>query len=196
MPAIEANPSLIDLLLTRRSVSCALMTEDGPDAEALDLILRAGHRVPDHGKLGPWRFVIFEGAARGEFGQVLKDVFLTANPDAGEERASLEALRLMRAPTVICVISCATAHVKIPTWEQELSAGAACQNMLVAAMALGFGAQWLTEWFAFNDQVGNALGLVGDERVAGFIYLGGHPGPQDERVRPDLAERISRWSPR
>lgn len=196
MSASEASPSLIDLLLTRRSVSSALMTDDGPDAAALDLILRAGHRVPDHGKLGPWRFIVFEGEARGAFGHVLKDAFLKADPNAGEERAALETLRLLRAPTVVCVVSCATSHVKIPLWEQELSSGAVCQNMLVAATALGFGAQWLTEWYAFDANVAVALGLEGDERVAGFIYLGGHPGPQEDRVRPDLAERVSRWTAR
>lgn len=193
MSGPDANASMIELLLTRRSVSSALMTDEGPDAAALDLILRAGHRVPDHGKLGPWRFIVFEGQARAAFGHVLKDAFLKADPGAGEERASLETLRLLRAPTVICVVSCAATHVKIPIWEQELSAGAVCQNMLVAATALGFGAQWLTEWYSFDANVAAGLGLTGNERVAGFIYLGGHPGPQEDRVRPDLAERVSRW---
>ncbi len=185
---------MIDLLLTRRSVVAGSMTQQGPSAEELETILAAGHRVPDHGKLGPWRFILFEGNARAEFGDELADAFAKANPDAGSDRAELEKLRFLRAPTVVGVVSCVTENIKIPVWEQQLAAGAVCQNMLVAATALGYAAQWLTEWYAFDHNVVGALGLGEGERIAGFIYLGGKEAQPTERVRPDLGERITRWS--
>ncbi len=184
----------IDLLLTRRSVVAASMTQQGPSAEELETILAAGHRVPDHGKLGPWRFIVFEGDARADFGTVLREAFAKAEPDAGAERADLETLRFVRAHTVVAVVSCVTDHKKIPDWEQQLAAGAVCQNMLVAASALGFACQWLTEWYAYDATVADALGLGDGERIAGFIYLGGKETQPTERVRPDLQERITRWS--
>lgn len=191
-PVLSEN-ALIELLLTRRSVVAKDMTEDGPSAEQLQQILGAGHRVPDHGKLGPWRFVIFEGEARTAFGAVLADAFQKAEPDADDQRVALEAGRLERAPTVVAVISRVTPGIKIPEWEQVLAAGAVCQNMLVAATALGFASQWLTEWYAFDDAVNKALGLAEGERVAGYIYLGGRAAKPAERIRPDLSERVSRW---
>jgi len=186
---------MIDLLLSRRSVVAGSMTQLGPSKDELDTILAAGHRVPDHGKLGPWRFILFEGEARAAFGSVLRDAFAKADPEAGAARADLETLRFVRVPTVVTVISRVTESIKIPVWEQELAAGAVCQNMLVAATALGYASQWLTEWYAYDATVAEALGLGEGERVAGFIYLGGKEAQPTERVRPDLNERISRWSP-
>ncbi len=185
----------IDLLLSRRSVVAASMTQQGPTADQLEIILAAGHRVPDHGKLGPWRFIIFDGEARASFGSVLRDAFLKTQPDAAAERADLEALRFLRAHSVIAVVSCVTDHIKIPDWEQQLAVGAVCQNMLVAASALGFASQWLTEWYAYDETVAGALGLGDGERIAGFIYLGGKEVQPTERRRPELSERITRWSP-
>lgn len=183
----------IDLLLTRRSVVAASMTQDGPSADEVQSILAAGHRVPDHGKLGPWRFIIFEGEARADFGQVLRDAFVKAGPEVDADRADLEMLRFLRAPTIIAVVSRVTSNIKIPEWEQQLSAGAVCQNMLVAATMLGYASQWLTEWYAFDETVNEALGLGEGERIAGYIYLGGKAEQPKERVRPDLAERVTRW---
>lgn len=185
---------MIDLLLSRRSVVAGSMTQQGPSSEQLETILAAGHRVPDHGKLGPWRFIVFEGDARAEFGSILRDAFAKSNPDADKDRAELETLRFIRAHTVVAVVSHVTDHIKIPVWEQQLAVGAVCQNMLVAASALGFASQWLTEWYAYDATVDEALGLEGSERVAGFIYLGGKEAQPTERGRPDLAERITRWS--
>lgn len=186
---------MIDMLLTRRSVLAANMTDEGPGPEDVRSILEAGHRVPDHGKLGPWRFLVFEGEARAAFGDVLKKAFLAAQPEADAGRADMEALRFLRAPTVIAVISTAAPHKKIPEWEQYLAVGAVCQNMLVAATALGYASQWLTEWYAYDPAVIEALGLHAGERVAGFIYLGGKNEQPSERVRPDLDERIAYWKP-
>jgi nitroreductase len=183
----------LDLLHTRRSVKAVEMTEPGPDAAQLEAILAAGLRVPDHGKLGPWRFVRFLGEARSAFGDVLVEAFRAANPNESIERARLEHGRFNRAPVVIGVISSVTPAHKIPEWEQLLSAGAACQNMLVAAHAQGFVAQWLTEWYAYDPGVARALRLGEHERVAGWIYVGSALRPPKERDRPTLASRVSDW---
>jgi nitroreductase len=186
------NPT-IELLLKRRSVTAINMTGPGPGSDDIDLILRAGARVPDHGKLAPWRFVLLEGSARAEIGLAIADAFKRRYPDADEERVTFEAGRLTRAPVVICVVSSLKDTAKVPEWEQVLSAGAVCQNMLVAATALGLACQWLTEWYAYDDHVKAAIGLGDGERIAGFVHLGTAKEPPEERVRPDLDAIVSRW---
>lgn len=183
--------TVINALHTRRSVLAANMAEPGPSAEQIDSILAAAHRVPDHGKLGPWRFIIFQGEARSRFGEALGKRFLETCPGANEKQLEFESARFMRAPVVISVISSITPEHKVPVWEQELSAGAACQNILLAASAFGFGAQWLTEWYAFDKKIDSELGLTESERVAGFIYIGSFDEKPKERVRPELASRVS-----
>lgn len=193
-PLPNDNP-MLDLLLTRRSAKAIDMTPPGPTSAESELILRAGHRVPDHGKLGPWRFILFEGEARSQFGEILRRVATDNEPNADEKKLTFEADRFTRAPLVVAVVS-KVEPGKIPEWEQVLSAGAVCQNMLVAAHALGYAAQWLTEWYAYDGEVGAAMGLEPGERVAGFIYIGTRTSAPDERPRPDLAQRISRWQPK
>jgi nitroreductase len=183
----------LDLLLRRRSASAKAMTEPGPSAEDLQLILKAGVRVPDHGKLAPWRFLVFDGEARAEFGAVLERVLMEREPDAGDVRREIERKRFMRAPLVVAVISSPNAAKPIPEWEQRLSAGAVCQNMVIAATALGYGAQWVTEWCAYDEAVVAALGLSGEERVAGFLYLGTSGEPLRERERPEVASLVRHW---
>ncbi len=185
----------IDLLLTRRSVKPMTMTMPGPDAAELELILRAGARVPDHGKLAPWRFILFQGEARAVFGEVLKARYAEIEPSANEDRLALEATRFMRAPLVVAVISRVVPSAKAPEWEQRLPAGAVCQNMLVAATALGYGTCWLTEWCAFDAGIATSLGLGESEKVAGFIYFGTPTIPKDERERPDLNAICADWKP-
>jgi nitroreductase len=180
-------------LLRRRSASAKAMTEPGPSAEDLQLILKAGVRVPDHGKLAPWRFLVFDGEARAEFGAVLERVLMEREPDAGDVRREIERKRFMRAPLVVAVISSPNAAKPIPEWEQRLSAGAVCQNMVIAATALGYGAQWVTEWCAYDEAVVAALGLSGEERVAGFLYLGTSGEPLRERERPEVASLVRHW---
>ncbi|MCH2097106.1 MAG: nitroreductase, partial [Pseudomonadales bacterium] len=138
----------LQLLLTRRSVKAIEMIEPGPSPDDLDRILEAAARVPDHGKLGPWRFVRFTGDARLAFGQVLVDAWRAAHPEDENARVELERGRLVRGPVVVAVISSVLPEHKIPEWEQVLSAGAVCMNMLTAAHASGYVAQWLTEWYA------------------------------------------------
>jgi nitroreductase len=183
-------PGTIDLLLSRRSGSAKAMGKPGPDRKQLAKILQAGARAPDHGKLFPWRFIVFEGDGRKRAG----DILAVAAQAEGErdKQVEEERARFTRAPVVIGVISAARELHKIPVWEQELSAGAVCQNILVAATALGFVGNWLTEWYAYHPAVKEKLGLKAGERVAGFIYLGTAKEPLEERPRPDM-EKIVRW---
>jgi nitroreductase len=182
-------------LLTRRSVSANSLGEPGPSPAEIEQILTAAARVPDHKKLVPWRFVLFEGDARKAFGGVLAEVCRNEEPDVGQFRLETEANRFMRAPLVVAVVSRVTKNPAAPEWEQVLSAGAACQNLLVAATALGYGAQWITEWYAYSDGVRAALRLADNERVAGFIYIGTPKEKPDERERPALADIAEVWKP-
>lgn len=171
------------------------MIEPGPDAQQINDLLKAAHRVPDHGKIGPWRFVVFTGAARASFDAALKTIYSKNHPDAKEKLIAHQGHLLSRAPCVIAVIASPdTQHAKVPQWEQTLSAGAACQNLLLAAHALGFAAQWLTEWYSYDAEVHELLSMAIDERIAGFIYIGSSQEPPQERARPSLDERITHWS--
>ena len=182
-------PAAISLLLSRRSGSAKAMGGPGPSQEQLRLILAAGGRTPDHGKLFPWRFIVFEGKGRERFGAILAEV-LEAE---GERPKQIEEERgrFLRAPVVIGVISVVEEMHKIPVWEQELSAGAVCQNILVATHALGFVGNWITEWYAYHPIVKERLGLSPDERVAGFIYIGTPAEPLEERPRPEMTKIVS-----
>jgi nitroreductase len=185
------SPTTLDLLLTRRSGSAKAMKGPGPSKKQLADILQAGARAPDHGKLFPWRFIVFEGDGRERAG----DVIAAAARAEGERDKQVEEERgrFLRAPVVIGVISAARELHKIPVWEQELSAGAVCQNILIAATALGFVANWLTEWYAFHPAVKEGLGLKPGERVAGFIYIGQAKDELEERPRPDMDRIVSRF---
>lgn len=183
-------PDTIGLLLSRRSGSAKAMGKPGPGKAQLEEILKAGARAPDHGKLFPWRFIIFEGDGRKRAGDVLAEA---AQADGERDKqVEEERARFLRAPVVIGVVSAAREQHKIPMWEQELSAGAVCQNILVAATALGFVGNWLTEWYAYHPSVKQGLGLKAGERVAGFIYLGTAKDDLEERPRPDM-DAITSW---
>ena len=187
-----SNPTLKHLL-TRRSVTANALDEPGPDAEQLSQILTAAARVPDHKKLVPWRFVLFQGAAREAFGQVLAEACRAEEPDASAVRLEMEAKRFLRAPMVVAAISCVSKTHLVPEWEQVLSAGAACQNLVVAASSLGFGAQWITEWYSYSDAVQEALRLGEGERIAGFVYIGTPKETPKERPRPALDDIVTVW---
>jgi nitroreductase len=186
-------PQALDLLLSRRSGSAKTMTGPGPDAGQLRTILAAGARVPDHGKLAPWRFMIFEGQARARMGEILVGCLSASEPDVSPERLAQERGRFLRAPIVVGVVSRARDGLPIPRWEQELSAGAACQNMLIAAHAQGFVANWITEWCAYNPCVLEKIGLKAGERIAGFIYIGNPAEVPEERRRPNLDALITKF---
>lgn len=182
-------PHAIDLLLSRRSGSAKAMKEPGPSPKQLAQILQAGSRAPDHGKLFPWRFIVFEGKGRERAGDILAQV-MEAEGER-DKQVEEERGRFLRAPVVIGVISAAREQHKIPVWEQELSAGAVCQNILIAATALGFVGNWLSEWYAYHPIVKQTLGLKAGERIAGFIYIGTPKDELEERPRPDMDAIVS-----
>ena len=189
----RAAPRALDLLLSRRSGSAKAMAGPGPSPDQLRRILACGARVPDHGKLAPWRFIVFEGEGRARMGELLEDAVRRTEPDASPERLNLERNRFLRAPVVIGLVSRVREGIAIPEWEQILSAGAAGMSMVIAAHALGFVANWITEWCAYHPLVREGLGLQSGERIAGFIYIGHPATPLMERVRPDLDALISRF---
>ena len=182
-------PQAIDLLLSRRSGSAKAMTEPGPSGKQLAQILQAGARAPDHGKLFPWRFIVFEAKGRERAGDILADVMQAEGER--DKQVEEERGRFLRAPVVIGVVSAAREQHKIPVWEQELSAGAVCENILIATTALGFVANWITEWYAYHPTVKQRLGLQAGERFAGFIYVGTAKEELEERPRPDMDEIVS-----
>jgi nitroreductase len=184
--------SVLDLLGRRRSVPPVQMEPPGPDAGQVKRLLSVACRVPDHGKLAPWRFLVFAGPARARASAVIAAVFARDNPDGAEERLAHENTRLTRAPLVVGVVSRAAPHVKIPEQEQWLSAGAVCMNLLIAAEAMGFAACWLTEWFAYDRRVLAQLGLTETEKMAGFIHIGSAATRPADRIRP-VPEDITQY---
>lgn len=185
---------ILNFLLTRRSAKPALLGEPGPNAGEFEQILKAATRVPDHKKVEPWRFIVFEGDARAKFGEVLAKAVTAEDPSPPSEvRLATERERLTRAPLVIAVISRVKEVPGAPEWEQLLSCGASAMNLCLAANALGYGTAWITEWYAYSPAVANALVLGPGERVAGFVYIGTNREPQPDRDRPDLAKIVTRW---
>jgi nitroreductase len=182
----------VALLQLRRSVAPARLVEPGPGPEDLERLLSIASRVPDHGRLFPWRFIVIEGEARQRIGETVAAAFKADQPGADDEMLDRERTRLSRAPLVVAVVSRAKPHVKIPDWEQILSAGAACMNLLTAATAMGYGASWITEWYAYDRRVLDALGLEPGERVAGFVHIGTAAEKPNERPRPNLSDIVTR----
>ena len=183
-------PELLRFLSTRRSASAVTLAEPAPTASELDILLRLAARVPDHGKLAPWRFIILEPAAKAVFADRLEAL---AN-SRGDARAVAKLGKLKIPPLGVAVVS-RPRPGEIPEWEQLLSAGAVCTTLLYAAQALGYGANWITDWYAYDDEAKAILGLESEERVAGFIFLGTPKEPPQERERPDLAGLITAWRP-
>ena len=186
-------PDALDLLKTRRSIKPIELHSPGPSPTELDTLLTVASRVPDHGKLTPWRFIVFEGDARLVAGETIAQVFREKRPDATPDQVEYERRRLARAPLVIAVVSRAGPHVKIPEWEQIMSAGAAATSLVLAAHAMGYAASWLTEWYAYDRLVLDSLGLRSDERIAGFVHIGKAAKPVEDRPRPPLAEIVTRY---
>jgi nitroreductase len=183
----------VELLRTRRSVKPRELVPPGPSASDTETLLTIASRVPDHGKLAPWRFILFEGEGRLKAGEAIAAAFTTKYPDSKPDQIAFERQRLARAPLVIAVVSRAAPHAKIPEWEQVLSAGAAAMNLVVAAHALGYAASWITEWYAYDRQVLDALGLAANERIAGFVHNGRPAQPPEDRPRPVLADIVTRF---
>jgi nitroreductase len=183
----------LSLLKTRRSIKPVELAGPGLVATEIETLLTIASRVPDHGKLVPWRFIVFDGDARLAAGRAIADAFRAKHPDAIPEQIDYESKRLARAPLVVAVVSRAAPHVKIPEWEQVLSAGAAAMSLVFAAHALGYAANWITEWYAYDRGVLDALGLASHEKIAGFIHIGRHAAPVEDRPRPPLSEIVTRY---
>jgi nitroreductase len=187
-------PDALQLLKTRRSVKPMELTGPPPSDAEIDSMLSIASRVPDHGKLTPWRFIVFSGDARVSAGDVIAAAFKANRADATPEQIEFERHRLARAPLVIAVVSRAAPHVKIPEWEQQLSAGASAMNLVNAAHAMGYAASWITEWYAYDRGVLDALGLGPNERMAGFVHIGRPAKPPEDRDRPKLDTIVTRYS--
>lgn len=184
---------LLNFLKNRRSSKVATLSAPAPTAEQLQEILTIGARVPDHGKYHPWYFVVFEGDERAEIGAHLRTAFAAENPDAAPAKLDLEAERFLRAPMVVAVVS-RIREGKNSEWEQILSSGAACYNLCLAANAMGFGTNWLTEWYTYSPTFKKLMGLDEHDHFAGFIYIGTSAEKQDDRERPDLSKIVTYWS--
>ncbi len=194
IPLAGARPSAEarTMLALRKSANKLVLGAPGPSPDELDELLRVAMRVPDHRKLGPWRFIVFEGEARAEIGAALAKILR----DRGMPPAQVEEAEksMLRAPVVVAVISSPVDDGRTPVWEQELSAGALCYNLLLAANASGWAGVWLSEWAAYDKDAGVLLGLKAHERVAGFVHLGTAKAATPERVRAEPEGRVQRWT--
>ena len=188
LPTVS-SAEMLDRLATRRSASAPLLAAPGPDDAQLRDLLQIAARAPDHGKLFPWRFIVLRDGSKAAFVEALRRL-ADHQPDADKART---ALRKLEAPPVaVGVVSSPQAGAS-PAWEQELSAGSVCTLLLLAAQAMGFGANWITDWYSYDRSVADRLGLAAAERVAGFVYLGTSSEPPLERVRPDVAALTTAW---
>lgn len=189
------DETTLALLKARRSLKPDLMSEPGPSAAELDEILTIASRVPDHKKLVPWRFIVFEGDARVRFGERIAEACTAEDTmEPSEIRLKSERERFLRAPLVVAVISRITPKPGAPEWEQVLSAGASAMNMCIAANAMGYATCWLTEWIAYSPRIRAALELAENERVVGFVYIGTATTRPEERPRPALSDVVTRWN--
>jgi nitroreductase len=185
----------LEVLNQRRSVPSRQLGEPGPDEAQLRQLLSAAIRVPDHGKLVPWRLLVIRGDARARLGDALAAMHLRHEPDAPPSVIEKDRDRFNFAPLIIAVIARVEAdHPKIPAQEQLLSAGCVAYNLLLGAQALGFGAQWLTGWAAYDREAATLLGLAENERVISFVHIGTAREPAPERTRPALEAVVSEWS--
>jgi nitroreductase len=191
LPIEGANQAVLDFLARRRSASAATLTAPGPGPDQIADLLRLAARVPDHGKLAPWRFIVLEGEAKAAFVARLEGL---AASHAEPEKAAGALFKIRIPPTTIAVVS-RVVEAKIPEWEQKLSSGAVCMSLLIAAQAMGFGANWITDWYAYDARVDSLLGLSANETIAGYVHIGTAADAPLERVRPALDEIVTRWKP-
>ena len=190
----EKNEALLSHLQNRRSVPSLNLVGERPDDEKIAAMLEIAARVPDHGKLAPWRFIVYPQKAGADIGAYLSKLWGGENKEASEDRLELEKIRFARAPLVIGVVSCPIEGHKIPVWEQELSAGAVCLNLIHAAYGFGYIGQWLTEWYTFHQGAARHLGAGEGERFAGFIHIGTPSIEPSERPRPVINDITTTWS--
>lgn len=178
----------LSFLATRRSASAVTLDGPAPSEQQIADLIRLAARVPDHGKLAPWRFIVLDGVGKADYAARLEALAISR----GDARAAAKLGKLKTPPMGIAVISSPRAH-EIPEWEQVLSAGAVCTTVLYAAQALGYGANWITDWYAYDDEAKAILGLTPSEKVAGFIFIGTAKEPPQERERPDVTRLVTIW---
>jgi nitroreductase len=191
----------LTLMKTRRSPKLRALVEPGPTPEQLFELLTIAARVPDHGKLVPWRFIVIEGDARGKLGEIAARAFAARNPAADGAKVEDARTRFSSIPVTVAVVSSVRGdpadptrpHPVIPAFEQELSAGAVCMSFIIAAKAMGFGAVWLTEWHAYDEMIRGELGVAMEEQIAGFLYVGTIAELREDRPRPDLGRIVTRY---
>ena len=187
--AARPSPDTLALMARRRSASAPQLIAPAPSPEELHELIRLAARAPDHGKLFPWHFLILEGDAKSALVRELERLA----PDQPRPDKALATLAKLRNPPLTVVVVSRVIECNIPEWEQVLSSGAVCQNLLIAADAMGYAANWITDWYAYDDRATALLGLEPGERIAGFVHLGSMPEPPFERVRPDLDKLVAPW---
>lgn len=187
---VVASAEALTLLMRRRSASATTLGPPGPDGSQIETLLRLATRVPDHGKLAPWRFILLGGEDKAAFVARLGAI-AQGRPD--REKATASLAKASAPPMAVAVISRIVPSPKIPDWEQVLSAGAVNMNLLLGAQAMGFGANWITDWYSQDPQALALLGVGMGERVAGFIYIGTPAAVPQERPRPNLQQLVSIW---
>jgi len=192
MDSAVTNPT-IELQRNRRSVAPRLLNEPAPSESEIETMLTIAARVPDHGRLVPWRFIVIDRDGAVRLGDVIAQTYAADHPDADAERLTVERTRLTQAPLVIAVVSRAAPHEKIPEWEQILSAGMATMNLITAANALGYATNLYTQWYSYDRRVMDALGLAPHERLVGFVHVGTPEERPADRARPALGEIVSRY---
>jgi nitroreductase len=188
-------PPALSLLQQRHSAPSRQLGEPAPDEATLQALLEASIRVPDHGKLVPFRLLRLQGDAKLQFGERLATIAIRNNPELSEAKQEKERLRYTFAPLVLVVVACLHADSKVPEIEQKLCAGNVAYNILLGAYALGYGAQWLTGWAAYDPDVAHLLGLADHEHVIGFVHLGTPQVEIPDRDRPALADLLHTWTP-
>lgn len=187
---VERRPEVLAFLASRRSASALTLAEPGPSAQEIAQLIRLATRAPDHGKLNPWRFIVFQGASKLAFAGALEEI-----ARGRRDAAAAAKLGKLKAPPLCIAVISSPKPGKIPEWEQRLSAGAVCTNLTYAALAMGFGANWITDWYAYDQQAAAVLALAAEEKVAGFVMIGTASEPPLERDRPDAAALVSSWPP-
>ncbi len=181
-------------MLARKSAPIPELNEPAPSDDEIRTMLTIASRVPDHGRLAPWRFILYRGAARDRIGEMLAARAEVREGPLTEGRRQQELARFSRAPLVIGVVSVPRENPKIPQWEMFLSGGAAAMNLVIAANGLGYGTNWITNWYSDDEEGRRILGLAPQERVVGFVHIGTFSGEASERPRPDVDTLSSEWS--
>ena len=188
------SSSIIEFLLNRKSAPIQELSEPAPSGSEIETLIRVASRVPDHGRLAPWRFIIYRGVARDRVGELLAELAEKREGPLAEARRAQELTRFSRAPLVIGVVSCPKENPKIPQWEMFLSGGMAALNLMIAANALGYGTNMITNWYSDLPEGRRILGLEQDERVVGFVHIGTHEGEIPERPRPEVSALYSEYA--